>query len=621
MERFRHQNSEKDKKWTTRSYGRLYFIMVIGIPLVVAGHNLINRIIPSLHDINTFLWSKAVFQVFKAGVLYPQWLPQMWYGFGLPIFYFYPPLFYWLTTLGQIVGLGTIVAVKTVLIISLLTGSVFMYLWIREWTNRVSAMVATGFWIVTPYYLSLIYVRGAFPEFMALNLVPLGLWLITKLWKNPEQKKYFFGLTFTIAAIILTHNLTTVVTLGVYGVYLAYLYWGEQAKKSLLIYSGFSFVFAFMVTSFYWLPAFVYKSAINTSVLTAGKFYYGTNFDNPMNLINFGLNQEYGWVTLGIIPAIIFIVGWISFSEISQDVIRRRLLFWLTISGILIFLVMPFSMFLWDWIPGISLFQFPSRMLGPIGLILSVVLAFLLEALFTRNSDKMRVGILLILIASVLAWPFTSVKQYSALPNIKDSELTMNGYFDALVREINKKDGFNTTISPDRGVFSSEYIPRKLSEQKLNDLFGDILEKYTKTDKETMKISLSYPDFIETTNEDSLIKVVVDQYLNKKFIIASDTAQVARINQFEFPTWQIRLNKEIVRPIIKLEEAGQFLNLPAGSNTLEMNIVTTPPIWWGRILSLLGLILIGWFFWLNPKSSKSVKLVAYGKKDKKYKSR
>ena len=613
MERFRQQNSRKNRGQTTRSYEWLYAILVIGTALAVAGHNLVNRLIPDLHDINTFLWSKAAYQVFQTGVLYPQWLPQMWYGFGLPIFYFYPPLFYWLTILGQTMGLGTIVSVKIVLVLSLLLGSTFLFLWLKEWTSKISAAVAVGFWIVTPYYLSLIHVRGAFPEFMALNLIPVGLWCITKLWKNPERKKYFVGLVLSIGAIILTHNLTTVVALAVYGIYLAYLYWGEQAKKSLLIYSGLSLVLALLVTSFYWLPAFVYKSAINTAVLTAGKFYYGANFNNPSYLINFWLKQEYGWLTLGIVPAIIFVIGWISFSEVSQNIIRKRLLFWLSVSAILIFLVMPFSMFLWDWIPGINLFQFPSRILGPIGLILAVVLAFLLEALFSKSADKLRVGAVMVLISCVLAWPFTAVRPYPALPDAKDSDLTMTGYFDALTREINRKNDGDAEISPERGALASEYVPRNFDEEKLNGLFEKTINKFT-TVNESGERQLEYPELIETANTDSSIEIITNQYLDKKFIITSDTSQTIRINQFEFPTWQIKLNETVVAPVIEPEEPGQFLDIPAGRNILEMKIIATPPIRWGRILSLLGLILIGWMGLLAPKFAKSAKLVAYAPK-------
>lgn len=43
------------------------------------------------------LWPEQFADLFRGGHLYPRWLPSSWQGLGSPNFYFYPPLFFWVT--------------------------------------------------------------------------------------------------------------------------------------------------------------------------------------------------------------------------------------------------------------------------------------------------------------------------------------------------------------------------------------------------------------------------------------------------------------------------------------------------------------------------------------------
>src|SRR5512146_580630 len=44
-------------------------------------------------------------RVLREGVVYPRWAPDLAYGYGYPIFNFYPPLAYYLTETLHLVGL------------------------------------------------------------------------------------------------------------------------------------------------------------------------------------------------------------------------------------------------------------------------------------------------------------------------------------------------------------------------------------------------------------------------------------------------------------------------------------------------------------------------------------
>jgi hypothetical protein len=218
---------------------------------------------------------------------------------------------------------------------------------------------------------------------MALNLVPMLMWFTTRLWQEPKAK-YWLGIVASFSLIVLTHNLTSVVVLIIYLSYLIYLFIQHRSIK-LLFYSGIALAATGLTTSFYWLPALVYRHIINLQILTTDRFFYDNNFPELSQLLNIRLDPTIGWFTLGLVPVSILILGWLTQGEILERTLRRRLRYFLITATLLLLLVLPYSSFLWSWIPGISIFQFPTRFLGIICLLLSVVAGLILDS-FIKNS-------------------------------------------------------------------------------------------------------------------------------------------------------------------------------------------------------------------------------------------
>ena len=53
------------------------------------------------------VWSDQFTALLKDGTLYPRWLPSSYDGLGAPIFYFYPPLAFYVTGFFGLTGLET----------------------------------------------------------------------------------------------------------------------------------------------------------------------------------------------------------------------------------------------------------------------------------------------------------------------------------------------------------------------------------------------------------------------------------------------------------------------------------------------------------------------------------
>lgn len=79
-------------------------------------------------------WASQVAEQFRAGVLYPRWLPESFDGGGAPVFYFYPPVSFWIDARVNL-ATGNLLPVAYTLSISrlLLLGAsgLAMHAWIK----------------------------------------------------------------------------------------------------------------------------------------------------------------------------------------------------------------------------------------------------------------------------------------------------------------------------------------------------------------------------------------------------------------------------------------------------------------------------------------------------------
>ncbi len=575
-------------------------LFILSIVAVVFG--LFNTVVPDLHDINTFFWSKAFHQVFEAGITYPRWLPQLWHGFGLPVFYIYNPFFYFAVLGFQLLDIGTILSIKVVLIISTLSGAYFMYLLAREFLQKNTAYMVTSLFVLAPYYISLVYLRGAYPEFLALNLIPLLLWATTKLFQNIKDFKYLIVSILALSLIILTHNLTGAITLLVLFAYIIYLYFFENKKTKFLILNGIMLLFSALLTMFYWLPMLINLKYINSAVWTSDNFFFAKNFPNISELLNLQFIRDLGWMTLGIIPAIVLLIGWITYREVLSATKRRRILFILILTTFFVFLITALSDFIWTMLPYVGIFQFPARFIGVSILLLAILGGFVLEALI-HNTTTRKIIIIFTIIAGIgTAIPFLSVKPYIAYEDfvLNNNYLEINNYLDLTIDITN-----SGKIPPmDRGLTSSEYIPRKLDESEATKLWLTTQEEFYNTDSETDIITVNHPEKVVIESGDIDVKIIKDNVFDGEYQINAYIDGIIRINQFEYPTWEIKLDNKLAKIDVKEEVAGQFIDVPEGQHTLTIQLIKPFYEKIGEYISLISFILLISLFWLFRKKRK-----------------
>lgn len=104
------------------------------------------------------------------GVFFPRWFPLSAYGYGLPVLNYYPPLVYYLAELFHLLGAGYIAAIKLTIATSFVLAAFSMFVFARAWMSDSAAFVAAIAYAYSPYLLSDAYVRGNFPEMLAMSL-------------------------------------------------------------------------------------------------------------------------------------------------------------------------------------------------------------------------------------------------------------------------------------------------------------------------------------------------------------------------------------------------------------------------------------------------------------------
>ena len=95
-----------------------------------------------------------VYACWTEGVLYPRWAPDFYYGYGYPIFNYYSPLTYHLSSLPALLpGVDVVAGVKAAFVLGLALGGFGTYLLVRDLLGPVAGVVSSAAFLFAPYVL------------------------------------------------------------------------------------------------------------------------------------------------------------------------------------------------------------------------------------------------------------------------------------------------------------------------------------------------------------------------------------------------------------------------------------------------------------------------------------
>ncbi len=325
----------------------------------------------ALHVYRTVALDRALHD----GLLYPRWFPDLAYGYGFPFFNYREPLGYYLVELVHLLGASVPLALNLVLAGGLITSGLTMNLWISDVFDRPAGFVAAIVYMAAPYTVLDSLVRANLPEAIALALMPLILWAFRRLLLR-GGRKYFAGAVLSFAALLLTHNISSLIFVPVLIVYIVVLriaccVKSAQITRYSLLVTLFAFVLALALTAFFWLPALMEgQSAQLYLTHTARGNDYHFNFATaaevfgPLDpsdpaLLNPPLRIAFGWAQI-----VFAVLGVVLIKRLASREQRAHVIIAALAAAIFIFMVLPISQPVWDTLPLIRFVQFPWRFVG-----------------------------------------------------------------------------------------------------------------------------------------------------------------------------------------------------------------------------------------------------------------
>ncbi len=321
-----------------------------------------------------------------AGQLPPYWSENLYGGYGSPVFLFYAPLY---SALGSLASwaLASVPRGATFVLVLFSALSVpFMRLFLDSLLERLgisqpaAARVGVVFWVLHPYLLGDKLVRNADAEYLALCLVPVALAGVALAGRAPRRA--FALISGGLALVVLAHNLTALVAVT-FTIGLALVLYGRATAATWGVTLG-GIAAALALSAFFWLPALSLTHLIRPEELLRGKFDYRQQFPPLSKIFWYVRFFATGLAT----PAVLLA----ALAAAVRFPAQRRFLVSLLAAALgLLFLLTPWSSAIWAAVPWLPLFQFPWRMMGPVALVASALLAVIAALALARRPEVTRV--------------------------------------------------------------------------------------------------------------------------------------------------------------------------------------------------------------------------------------
>lgn len=519
---------------------------------------------------------------------WPRYSSALVYGYGAPLFNFFPPTSYMPTVLLHQFGLNFIDAWLGTMILYTMLAACGAYGLGAQWAGKIGGFVTATAYVYSPYFLFDTVTRGTSNEVSALAILPFAMWGLTRLAHTGLRRDFIFAV-FAFAILIPMHNIITLYGTALLATYCVFLFWTSprrwQAFAQLLSVG----IIAMLMAAFFWLPALGETNQVKINNVTeALGFIDVTRSLRPLSEILMlpktadptQLQREIP-ITLGWPQIILGLIGLVLVQRKSNRSLRGLMLWLVALTLCLIALQMPFTAWVWENIPLIGFTQFAWRLISLSSLTLALMAGIgailLLQEIRTLQAQiAVLSGFVATMIVYAMAWlytPYIAIQADSILDahrhEVRAGELALSSY--------------------------SEYIPIWNS-----SLLNPETVASFSTDTLIIPRLQSSPDITLLT---------ADWWGTSGTIqISAEQATTLVFDWLYVPGWQAQFldsdTSAIPLTVRPQPETGLVtIEVPAGSHHIEIVLRNTPLQTASHIISVLGFVLLylvlvnGWRFW------------------------
>lgn len=497
-------------------------------------------------------------KVLRSGSAYPRWLPDINYGYGNAWPNFYQPGFYYLTSLTHAVTDNWVDTLFVITVLGLFASGLAFYVLARVFFGKPVSMGAAGVYVLLPYHLLDVFVRGAIPEYLSFVLLPLILYFFYRLG-NEGRARYYAGLGVCYGACLMIH--IPIAYLLSYVLIIYALVWAVVGRDWRIVFRiGLGMTIGLLLSAIYWVPAVTeIKYAVET-VTTL--FRYDNNYVSQLYADSYGdlLRATFAIQAVALLTVIIALV-WLRLrnskstlpEELGQARAETRTKLshegsWIAMGALSLFMNLPVSYYAARLIPRINVVAFPYRWLVFVCLFTSLVTGALVERL-TRSvrepgSASLAIRVTLTAVMAVLALNIWFSARVVVIPSLSSPLITR------------ETDFLCDTYCP-MGAPPAGNLPR------------------------TERIVL----------ETGSSEIVEWSPLFRRAEITTDQPTTARFRTFNFPGWSARVDGTDAE-IASDPVGAQLISVPQGRHTVEVRFGSTPARNLGAATSVSGLLLV-----------------------------
>lgn len=387
----------------------IFWVVLISLfsflPLLIGGYF-------SMHDDLQVSRLYEMSLCFKDGQFPCRWVPDMGFGYGYPLFNYYPPLPFYIGQIFLFLGFSFINTAKILFILAFVFSGIFGFLLGRELWGKYGGYVVSAFYIFAPYHALDAYVRGALNEFWALVLFPAIFWAVLKLIKTGE-KKFVLMLSLFVGFLLMSHNAMAFFfapAIACWSLFLVWFFKKDCKVLSKVLIGGF---WGLGLASFFTLPALLEKGLVHIETMLMGYFNYlahfatlkqlffsrfwgyGPSWWGPEDMMAFSIGQAH-WIIL-LVSLVIFGILWKKKREENFKLLLFLTVFFLGYA----YLAHSRSTFFWKIFPPLEFVQFPWRFVGISVFFASIASGSLIFLAKTESKKLILAAILILLVAGM----------------------------------------------------------------------------------------------------------------------------------------------------------------------------------------------------------------------------
>lgn len=392
----------------------LILVVISLLPLF----DLLHAGLPKGHDTPDHVARIANFyQSLWEGNIVPRWAGNLNWGYGHPILMFLYPLPSYIVSFFHAVGFSIVDSTKLVFAVSYIASILAMYLFAQAAWGVMPGFVAAVLYGFAPYRFVDLYVRGAIGEHVAFVFPPLIFYCLLRMTRNHPGIAGGVITTLSMVGLILSHNAVALMMMPLVFLYGVYLFFFEAKNRiRFLVLSAWYLVLGFLLSAFFWMPAFFEGKYTLRDIVTKGDFTtrfvpWQWFFVSPWN---YGGGNEFT-KEIGLAQWVSVLAVLIVFLRVKTRNIR-----WLIGLSLLAFitslwLMTDMSSVVWQKVSILQKFQFPWRFLT-----VPVILSSVLGAVTVAHIPKrfhIRIAYCLLLIAAISTSSMWHAKEYVVKPD------------------------------------------------------------------------------------------------------------------------------------------------------------------------------------------------------------